>query len=101
MTLLYGNRVAEQILYAEELDELRETLTLDITHVLTEPLKDWSGETGVLDGDTIARLCVGQDTARQLYVICGPPPMIDGAEAALKQRGVPARQILSEKFSYS
>jgi ferredoxin-NADP reductase len=54
----------------------------------------------VLDGDTIARLCDARDIAGQLYVICGPPPMIDGAEAALKQRGVPARQILSEKFSY-
>jgi predicted ferric reductase len=100
MTLLYGNRVAEQILYADELAKLQETLTLDITHVLTEPPDDWDGETGVLDSSTIARLCGAKETSGQLFVICGPPPMIDGTEAALKQLGVPARQILSEKFSY-
>lgn len=101
MKLLYGNRVREQILYPEDLTRLGERLALDVTHVLTEPPADWDGETGVLDAKTISRLCPTEDRAAWLYVICGPPPMIDGAEAALKALGVPRGQIVSEKFSYT
>ena len=35
-----------------------------------------------------------------LYVLCGPSGMMDLAEAALIDLGVPAGNILSERFTY-
>jgi ferredoxin-NADP reductase len=33
-------------------------------------------------------------------MICGPAPMLDTVEDALIEIGVPAKQIVSEKFEY-
>jgi ferredoxin-NADP reductase len=35
-----------------------------------------------------------------LFLVCGPPVMLDVVETALRDLGVPARQIVSERFYY-
>ena len=37
---------------------------------------------------------------RWLFVLCGPPIMMEVVEDCLIDLGVPARQILSERFTY-
>lgn len=100
MKLLYGNRVQEQLLYADELEALGRDLDLEIVHVLSEPPAGWSGAVGQLDAATIERHCGMPDRADWLYVVCGPPPMIDSVEDSLSGIGVPAGRIVSEKFGY-
>jgi predicted ferric reductase len=100
IVLLYGNRVREQIIYADELSAMQAELDLRIEHVLGEPPADWPGRTGIIDAATLGAV-FGQPTARSwLYFVCGPLPMIESVEKALLSMGVSGRQIVSERFYY-
>jgi len=98
--LVYGNRVAEQIVHGDELEAMAGELDLELIHVLGEPPPGWSGRTGVLDRTLLADLFAFPGARDWLYVACGPPPMIEAAEDALAALGVPHRRVVSEKFSY-
>ena len=100
MKLLYGNRVQEQVIYADNLKAISDALDLEVVHVLSEPPSGWAGEVGQLDAALIQRHCQRGEQGEWLYVICGPTPMIDSVEDALTAIGIPGRQIISEKFSY-
>ncbi len=99
-TLIYGNRVAEQIVYREELDALAQEHGTRVVHALYEPPEGWTGYSGMVDADLIRREFDAPETRRWLYVLCGPPEMMQAVEDALIAIGVPARQILSERFKY-
>lgn len=92
--LVYGNRVAEQIVFADELD------ADDVIHVLSEPPADWRGERGVIDAALLDRVFDRDAFATWVFVLCGPPAMMDSVEHDLIARGVHARRILSERFDY-
>src|SRR5690606_4265328 len=55
MILLYGNRIAEQIVYADELDEFARRPNTRVVHVISEPGFGWAGPTGQLDRATIEK----------------------------------------------
>lgn len=97
--LVYGNRVEDQILYRPELEALARDHGTRIEHALSEPPPGWAGHTGWVDGPLIARLFEPRMTA-WLFVLCGPGAMMQSVEDALIACGVPARQILSERFDY-
>lgn len=97
--LLYGNRVASQILYQDELESMRTELNLTIDYLLGEPPSGWTGRSGQLDIDSLRSCLSSGDCGQWLYVICGPAPMIDSVEHSLTELGVPLRQMLSERFS--
>ncbi len=101
VALLYGNRLEAQIVYRDELDRLAAETPTHVTHVLGEPPEAWDGAVGLIDGAAIARAFDPfPDASRWHYLLCGPPPMIAAAEAALKARGVPRGQVSAERFSY-
>ena len=98
--LVYGNRLAEQILYRSELDNMVQNLWLDLHLVLSEPPPFWDGPVGSLDEPVLAQLLDIEPASDWLYVVCGPAPMIDSVEDILEGLGVQMHQIISEKFSY-
>jgi len=98
--LVYGNRIEEQIVCREELETLAREHGTRVIYVLSEPPKGWTGETGLVDAALISRLFAAPETRRWLFVLCGPPPMMETVEDALIAMGVPAGQILSESFKY-
>lgn len=98
--LLYGNRVAEQIVYREELAALSESLDLRIELVLSDPPTGWTGRTGMLDTDTVSGIFRSPDAGDWVYLLCGPPAMMKAAETGLLSLGVPGRHILAERFDY-
>ena len=49
-----------------------------MVHVLTEPPPAWTGETGFIDADLLARH-LPADLSRADIFLCGPPPMLDAA----------------------
>jgi predicted ferric reductase len=100
MVLLYGNRVAEQIVYEEELSRLGRRQGSQVIHVLSEPPSGWQGMTGQIGRDTIEKVFAFAGATEWLYLVCGPPAMLDAVEDALIALGVPARQIVSERFYY-
>lgn len=101
VALLYGNRLESQIVYRDELDRLAAEPGIRVTHVLGEPPAGWTGPTGQIDDAAVEAAFGGIDgTAGWTYLLCGPPLMLEAAEAALMARGVPANRICSERFVY-
>ncbi len=98
--LIYANRAESQIVHRDELDALAEDPRCDVVHVLSEPSEGWEGPTGFVDAALLARLLPIPQARGWLHVLCGPPEMLAAVEDALIGLGVPARQILSERFRY-
>jgi len=100
LTLLYGNRTSEQIVYRDELEALDRRAGTRVVHVLSEPEPSWTGRTGMITAELIGEVFDAADAEEWLYILCGPPAMMEGVEKALLARGVPPKQILAEQFYY-
>lgn len=104
VTLVYGNRGWEQVIFRDRLaalqDELGDRLVVD--HVLEHAPDAWSGGRGLLSREVLeARLeALGiEDDGLQRYFLCGPTPMMEAAHEALKARGVTPDRIAEERFT--
>ena len=100
MILLYGNRVAEQIVYADELEALSGRPNMEVVQIVSEPGPGWGGRTGLIDRETIGEVFGFKDAAEWLYILCGPPAMLESVEDSLLAHGVPGDQIVAEQFYY-
>jgi predicted ferric reductase len=96
--LVYGAQSWDGITFREELDLLQERLDLTVVYVLSEAPPDWRGERGRITYEVLERY-LPADKAAYLYFICGPPPMMDAVEDALRRAGVPWPSIYTERFS--
>ncbi len=92
--VIYGNRLREQIVCRNELEEA------GAIFVLSEPPEDWRGETGLVDGALLDRSLQTEQFEQWLFVLCGPAVMMDVVEEHLIARGTPSDRILSERFDY-
>jgi predicted ferric reductase len=97
MWLFYGNRVWEGVIFRDEIESLREVLSLQVVHVLQEPPPEWAGETGLLNAALFRRLLPPAAFAFEVFV-CGPKPMLSLVERALHTAGMPLTRIHSELF---
>jgi predicted ferric reductase len=95
--LFYANRDTDSVAFRDELERLRGRMNLKVVHVLQKPPPDWTGESGYVTGEILARYL--PDGYRRLqYFVCGPTPMMDAAESALIKLGVPAERVHTERF---
>ena len=65
--------------------------------MLSRPPADRSGETGYVRAEVVACHLPPGYRGFQFF-ICGPQPMMDAAEAALVELGVPAERVHTERF---
>jgi predicted ferric reductase len=98
--LIYGARNEREIAYRDELDALGRRPTVAVHYVLNEPPDGWAGRSGIVDAACLEALFSFPEARDWLFVLCGPPPMMDAAEDTLIAMGVPAHQIVSERFRY-
>lgn len=91
ISLVYANRSADDVIFAAELDRLRDACggRLSVHHHL-------DAERGFLDAEGCATL-VGSRTDADFYV-CGPAPYMDIVAAGLETRGIGPSQIFVERF---
>jgi ring-1,2-phenylacetyl-CoA epoxidase subunit PaaE len=100
--LIYGNRSVDAIMFAEELEDLKNRYMnrFILYHVLSDDMQDVELFNGVLDQAKCAAfldtLVPAQDIDEAF--ICGPGPMMDAAEAALKAAGIAESKIHVERF---
>ncbi|ODU68260.1 MAG: oxidoreductase [Novosphingobium sp. SCN 66-18] len=98
VTLLYGARTRQHLYCLEEIEALRAAwkAPFEFVPVLSEEDVDsaWAGARGLVT-EPIARL---PDQARSEAYLCGPPAMIDAAEAQLMQHGVLPGLIAADRF---
>jgi ring-1,2-phenylacetyl-CoA epoxidase subunit PaaE len=102
-SLFYGNRDSQSVIFLDELARLKNRFMdrLEIHHFLAEEAEDIDLFNGMLDrskcDEVLERLIEPADVAA--FFICGPGPMMDAAETALRERGVPAERIHLERFT--
>lgn len=97
VTLLYFNNEWSEITFRDELEALSTKMPLKVVHVLDEPPEDWVGETGRLSKALLARHITPEMTDWPAF-LCGPGPMVDEAEKALEELGLPLHHIETEIF---
>ncbi len=95
--LLYANVTAGDILFHEELEELRKTLHLDVVYLLEDPPDDWDGETGQVTQELLEKY-LPTKSGEYTYFTCGPEPMMDVVEISLRNLGIDWRRIYAERF---
>ncbi len=96
INLLYGSRVADDVIYGDELRELaRGNDRFRCTVVLSEPSQDHDGPGGMLDAELI-REEVGSLEGKTYY-LCGPPEMLSFCLTELHSLGIPPERIRRER----
>ncbi|HTH72946.1 MAG TPA: 1,2-phenylacetyl-CoA epoxidase subunit PaaE [Trinickia sp.] len=100
--LIYGNRSVDAIMFAEELEDLKNRYMsrFVLYNVLSDDMQDVDLFNGVLDEAKCAAFLDALVPAASIdeAFICGPAPMMDAAEAALKASGVDESKVHVERF---
>jgi ferredoxin-NADP reductase len=95
--LFYSNRQAPDAPFLGELEALeRQHANITLIVTMTQPGELWSGETGHLDPDLIARYL--KNVSPPVYYLSGPGRMVHGLESALITRGVRRDRLRMEVF---
>jgi predicted ferric reductase len=97
MWLVDANDKQSEIIFRNEIESLAQRMSLQVVHVLVDPPPEWRGETGYVDEALLERV-LPPDADDIDYFVCGPPPMMDSVEPALRARGVAADRLHSERF---
>lgn len=103
VTLVYGNRDEESIIFRKELDELEGHFAdrFKIINCLNDAPTGWQGATGLLTTDKVTEILQGLDSDinSAQHFICGPGVMMDNVKNALEALKVPAEKIHIEYFT--
>lgn len=104
VTLWYGSRDEEHIVFGKELASLGKSYgeRLHVHHTLSQPGPSWKGFTGRLNRQVIYQLLSDLfmvDEYRKVYYICGPQGLMDDAEAALDRHAVNPAHVFREYYT--
>lgn len=89
LSLYYGARAPDDILFPRELDAWRRSGAINVALTVDRAGVDWPGRVGVVT----QLLDSGFDPPNTIALLCGPEVMMRFAAAALIERGVPDKQI--------
>lgn len=98
-TILYGSATWEAATFREDLAELASRLDLKVVHVLARPPLGWLGETGEIGPELIERHL--PRSGRRVCFVYAPGPIMDAAESALTELGVPLDDVHGERFDWA
>ena len=102
VTLVFGNRRVKDIIFREQIEDLRDQhlARFQLIHTLTIEVQEAPIANGRIDGAKIAHLIPGVINPDQLdeVYICGPGAMIEAAASACVEAGVLAARIHTEMF---
>ncbi|MFR9776051.1 1,2-phenylacetyl-CoA epoxidase subunit PaaE [Micromonospora sp. MS34] len=101
-TLVYGNRTANSVMFAEELADLKDRYPtrLHLVHVLSREQGESPLLSGRIDAERLARLLdtVVPGDAIEEWFLCGPYGLVVDARAVLTDRGLPEAAVHTELF---
>ncbi|TRW48880.1 2Fe-2S iron-sulfur cluster binding domain-containing protein [Aliidiomarina halalkaliphila] len=99
MVFYYGARNRQELVYAQEFNELNQRGVVNYVPVLSEkqPSCEWTGEEGFVHEAVFAYLAQSDIQAFDFYV-CGPPKMLTATLKMLEQLGVDQSRIRFDDF---
>ena len=102
VTLLYGNRRTNTVMFAEEVGDLKDAYgpRVDLVHVLSREPREVELFSGRLDRDRVAALLDAFIPVEAVdgFWLCGPHEMVLGVRDVLAERGVGKERIHQELF---
>ena len=102
VTLLYGNRRSDTVMFADELADLKDahTARLELVHVLSREAREVDLHTGRLDPAKVRALLAAVVSPADVehWWLCGPYEMVVGIRQVLAEAGVPAERVHTELF---
>ena len=104
ITLIYGNRSTDTIMFRQELDDLKDRYLsrFSLVHVLSREAQDIDLLHGRITGERVAELSrrglIDPRSADGVF-LCGPGGMIDDVSATLAGLGVEQDRIRFERFT--
>ncbi len=102
VTVLYGNRRTDTVMFADELADLKDRHgpRLQLVHVLSREPRDADLTSGRLDRDRLRALIDAFVDAGHVdhWWLCGPHGMVTDACELLSELGVPAERVHQELF---
>ncbi|MBQ8028768.1 MAG: 2Fe-2S iron-sulfur cluster binding domain-containing protein [Clostridia bacterium] len=97
MTLLYGSRTSESILFYDELKELESKCSkVKVIHVLSDEEKEGQWEKGFITAELIKKYAPS-DEAYSIF-LCGPQQMYSFVDKELEKLQLPKKYIRHEMF---
>jgi ferredoxin-NADP reductase len=100
LLLLYSNRRPEDAAFLAELQRLeRQNKNFRLVATMTEmgkSVREWHGETGVINADLIKRAV--DEVFAAVYYVVGPPAMVAAMQETLRRMGVAEENIQTEEF---
>lgn len=102
VTLLYGNRRADTVMFADELADLKDSAPdrLELLHILSRESREVELFNGRLDSAKLQALSPLLPVPREVdhWWLCGPFDMVTQAREWLRQLDVPMKRIHQELF---
>lgn len=103
VSLIYGNRNTESIIFRKQLEELKEKhgWRFNVVHILSQPGPGWTGHRGRMNQTLILKLLEGLPDLTKVeteYYMCGPDGMMEEVRRALAIMHIPAERIHKESF---
>ena len=100
MTLIYGARTEEHLLYRDELNSLSEqNKNFSYIPTLSNPSEQWEGHSGYVQQVLLNHLVKGIQAFSTEFYLCGPEAMMSEVEQIITDVGIPSNQIFKDKFS--
>jgi ferredoxin-NADP reductase len=98
VTLIYSNRDRESTAFLDELQDLeKENPNLRLILTMTQDPR-WEGETRRIDPQFF-RDHLGEDLNENMFLVAGPPAMVEGVQEALAEAGVKEENVIAEGYS--
>jgi ring-1,2-phenylacetyl-CoA epoxidase subunit PaaE len=102
VTLIYGNRRTDTVMFADELADLKDRYParLELVHVLSREPREAELFTGRLDAAKLTALRALLPSVEQVdgWWLCGPFGMVTDAQSVLSAAGVPDDRVHKELF---
>lgn len=70
---------------------------MKLIHLLEKPPENWEGESGLVSIELLKKY-LPENPEHFMYFICGPKPLMDISELALRDLGIDWRLIYTERF---
>jgi ring-1,2-phenylacetyl-CoA epoxidase subunit PaaE len=102
ITLIYGNRSEESIIFKQKIEELENQYgkRFNVQHLLSRPSDTWVGQKGRISQGVAIRLLKDADTdfSQDEFYLCGPVGMMEDVIAGLNMYNVAKERIHKENF---
>ena len=104
LTLFYGNKDEESIIFKEELATIENNNSnqLKVVHILTEPSSNMTTTIGIMSQSTNLNLLqqyASTNYSASEFFVCGPEVMMNEAKAAFQSLQIPIEKIHIEYFT--